>query len=107
MSKVKPIIALNLISGILIMAVNLYWIVHNIRLYWLYHYTSVLFVYMLPDWVLFTNVAWGCIGLFAGLQVIRGRLKPLSGILFQLGIVIIWTLADVFHYEVMEFLNLF
>lgn len=99
--------AVNLICGILIMAVNLYWIWQNARLYWIYRDTSILYLFRKPDSVLIINMAWGCIGLLLGFKVIERKVLPLRGILFQLGIIIIWTLAEVFYYDLMKFLDLF
>ncbi len=107
MKEVKATNLLSLLCGVLILAVNLYWIWHNARLYWIYQDTSILYLFREPDWVLIMNMAWGCVGLLLGVKVIQGKVPPLRGILFQLGIVVIWTLAELFYYDLMKFLNLF
>lgn len=103
----KPANVLILICGVSTLVVNLYWIWHNARLYWLYHYTAVQFAFVLPDWVLFLHIISGALGLFLGAKIIRRKVSPLRGILFQLGIVIIWTFTELFYYDLMKFLDLF
>lgn len=106
MGRSQPYSILNLICGALILVVNLYWIVHNMRLYWNYSDASILYIFRQPDWVIFMHIAWGCVGLWLGVRVIKNKIGPLKGILFQLSIVMLWTLSELFYYDVMLFLNL-
>lgn len=106
MARNKPYSIFNLICGVLILFVNLYWIGHNARLYWNYRDTSILYIFRQPDWVLFMHVIWGCVGLWLGVQVINNKIGPLKGVLFQLSIVVFWTLSELFYYDVMQLLSL-
>ena len=79
----------NLITGLIIIFINLYWIWDNLYLLYLYHYSSVLFLIMFPDWLLILNAIFGLIGVFIGSKVIRKKMKIQQGILIDLVILLI------------------
>ncbi len=65
----------NLITGLIIIIVNLYWIWDNLYLMYLYYYSGMLFMLMYPDWLLILNAIFGMIGLLIGTKVIRKIMK--------------------------------
>ena len=74
----------NLITGLVILFINVYWIWDNLYLLYLYHYSSVLFLIMFPDWTLISNAVLGFIGIFIGIKMIRKKMKIKQGILIDL-----------------------
>ena len=52
----------NLIVGLIIIAVNLYWIWDNLFLMYQYRFTGILWLFMYPDWVLILNAILGLLG---------------------------------------------
>lgn len=94
MPDVRAYSLFNLITGALMLFINLYWIMHNVRLYRLYHYTTVLFVIMHPDWMLVANVLVGISGVFIAISVIEKRMRPMYGLLCQSGIVALWVVIE-------------
>jgi len=79
----------NLITGLIILLINAYWIWNNLYLLYLYHYSSVLFLIMFPDWTLILNAVLGLIGTLIGIKVIRKKMKIKQGILTDLLILLI------------------
>jgi len=73
----------NLVTGLTLIIVNLYWIWDNLYLLYLYHFTGMLFLFMYPDWVLLLNSVLGLIGFFIGIRVIRLKTKIKQGILID------------------------
>ena len=65
----------NLITGLILIFINSYWVWDNLHLLYLYHYTGILFFIMFPDWVLFTNAIIGIIGIGIGVMVLKRKMK--------------------------------
>ena len=74
----------NLITGLIITLINLYWIWYSLRLLYLYHYSNILFLIMIPDWLLILNSILGLVGIFIGLSIIRQKIMIKKGILIDL-----------------------
>src|SRR5690554_7379955 len=70
----------NRIIGIILIVINMYWFWHNLELAYLYRYSSVLFVIMLPDWLLTLNIIFSLIGIFFGIKITRKQLEIRKGI---------------------------
>jgi len=64
----------NLITGLILIFINSYWVWDNLHLLYLYHYTGILFFIMFPDWVLFTNAIIGIIGIGIGVMVLKRKM---------------------------------
>jgi len=64
----------NLITGLILIFINSYWVWDNLHLLYLYHYTGTLFFIMFPDWVLFTNAIIGIIGIGIGVMVLKRKM---------------------------------
>ena len=74
----------NLITGLILLFINAYWIWDNLYLLYLYHYSSILFSIMFPDWILIVNAILGLFGVIIGFKVIRKKMKIRKGILIDL-----------------------
>ena len=77
-----------LVTGLVIILSNLYWIWDNLYLLYIYHFTGVLFLFMQPDWVLLLNAALGLLGVVIGISVIRLKTKTKQGILIDFAILL-------------------
>ncbi len=83
----------NLLSGLVIVGINLYWIWDNLYLLYQYHNTGILFLFMYPDWALVSNSALGLVGVIIGILTVFDKLTIKKGIsasvfLIVIGIVI-------------------
>jgi len=74
----------NLISGFIIIIVNIYLVFFNLFLLYEYHYTNKLFLLKLPDWNLIANSIFGIIGVVVGIWVIKKKLKIIWGINYDI-----------------------
>lgn len=79
----------NLIFGLIIIVVNLYWIWDNLYLLYQYRFTGILWLFMYPDWVLILNAILGLIGILIGINLVRQRMKIKYAILIN-GILLIF-----------------
>jgi len=66
---------INQIAGIIIGGINLLWIIHFAYYFFAYRFTNILWLVMIPDWILITNITIGFIGLFASVMLFGNRLK--------------------------------
>jgi len=73
----------NLIVGLIIIAVNLYWIWDNLFLMYQYPFTGILWLFMYPDWVLILNAILGLLGILIGINLVRQRMKIKYAILIN------------------------
>lgn len=73
----------------------MYWLWHNLELAYLYRYSSVLFVIMLPDWLLTLNIIFSLIGIFFGIKIARKQLEIKKGILMNF---LIWFLGGILNF---------
>ena len=85
----------NRIIGIILIVINMYWFWHNLELAYLYRYSSVLFLIMLPDWLLTLNIIFSLIGIFFGIKITRKQLEIRKGILINL---LIWFLGGILNF---------
>lgn len=93
--KLKKIKSLTI--GLIIIAINSYWIWHNLRLKYLYSFLSLSFFIMVPDWLLFINVILGIIGIYIGFETSRKNLSIKKGVLLNL---FIWFLSAMLNFFV-------
>ncbi|WP_196886416.1 hypothetical protein [Aureivirga sp. CE67] len=75
--------------GIIEILISAYWIYNNIELYYEYHYTDILFMFMYPDWVLFSNIIIGLLGIINALFLIRLKTSIKRNIQITGGLILI------------------
>jgi hypothetical protein len=105
MPEVRAYGIFNLTTGTLMLFINLYWIIHNVRLYWLYHYTTVLFAFMHLDWMLVAHVLGGIAGVFIAISVIEDRISSMYGLLCQSVIIACWVAIEFLWSDIYIWLN--
>jgi hypothetical protein len=86
----------NLIVGLIIIAVNLYWIWDNLFLMYQYRFTGILWLFMYPDWVLILNAILGLLGILIGINLVRQRMKIKYAILINGLLLIFGALIKLF-----------
>lgn len=86
----------NLIVGLIIIAVNLYWIWDNLFLMYQYPFTGILWLFMYPDWVLILNAILGLLGILIGINLVRQRMKIKYAILINGLLLIFGALIKLF-----------
>ena len=74
----------HVLIGLIISILSFLWIIDNLHYMYMYHFTTVLFLFMFPTWVLVTNVLLGLIGLLTGIALIRQKLKIKRAVLLSL-----------------------
>ncbi len=90
MKKIITIKA-NHIVGVIILLINLCWIYFWAELFYEYHFTNILFLIMLPNWLLVLEMIIGILGILVGMQLICNKLKmkyaiPMAVVLWLIGI---------------------
>ena len=73
----------NLLVGLIIIAVNLYWIWDNLYLMYQYRIAGILWLFMYPDWVLILNAIFGLVGILIGTNLIRQKMKIKNAVLIN------------------------
>ena len=84
----------SLISGLVLILINAYWIYYNVHFYYLYHYTGILFLFKIPDWVLILNTTLGIVGIVIGISIIKQKLKARKGVIIDLALIISGILIE-------------
>lgn len=81
---------INTKSGIAIILFNSAWMGYYVLLFYTYrYYTSCLYLYRIPGWILVLNSILGLIGILIGVQVVRGKIKQRRAIFLTVGMLII------------------
>ena len=75
--KITPLQA----TGLAVMLLNCWWLWHNAQRWYSQHFEDVLFFYLLPDWLLYMKMTFALVGIGAGVQVFRRKMKELTGLL--------------------------
>jgi hypothetical protein len=73
----------NEIAGITIVLLNLWWTSNWVWLFYAYDFSSILFYYMHPDWVLLLDIVIGFIGVLIGYIVFMYRLSVFKAIVLD------------------------
>ncbi len=76
------------IVGLLIVIINTLWTVHWSLLLLAYHFTSILWLYMLPDWLLILNILIGLWGGYIGYRLIKSKISILIALTMDIFILI-------------------
>ncbi len=77
------------------MVLSVYWIYRMISLYYKYHYTDILFAFMYPNWVLFSNVLLSIINLYFGVKLMNGKVSNKHSYLTMFILIIIGGLINI------------
>ena len=77
-------------NGLIQIGISLYFAFMFVRLWYLYHYSSILFSFMYPDWVLVLFITMSLSGFGIGCLVISKKLKIKNGYFFLIGL---WILG--------------
>ena len=86
----------KLITGLIIIVCNLFWIWIHLNLFYLYNYAEILIFMPYPNWILILNSIIGIVGVCLGLSVIRKKIKIKLGILINIIIILTGALFELF-----------
>lgn len=78
--KVKQII------GFVFLGLNILWTGHWFWLFYAYHFTSILWFYMYPAWVLILNILIGLIGIYLGYRLIKDKISIINSLIIDVPI---------------------
>jgi hypothetical protein len=84
----------NLVIGIIIIIINIYWGFLNVRLFYLYNFTEIVFAFTTPNWVLILNIISGIIGIIIGINVFRNKWSVKKGGLYAFLLILIGFSLD-------------
>jgi hypothetical protein len=94
MNKVKN--KAKLIIGLLIAAINILWTAHWIWFFYAYHFTSILWLFMYPDWILILNISIGLIGVYVGYSLIKSKMSVLTALITDIPILIMGLIVSIY-----------
>lgn len=63
------------IIGLIGMVISLLLIIDSLRWFYLYNFTSILFCFMYPNWVVVTDAYLGLVGFYISLLLYKGGIK--------------------------------
>jgi hypothetical protein len=87
------------INGVILILLSSYWIYRNIKIIIDYEVSSVLYVFMIPGWVLIFESIIGLAGIVIGLSVYSGKWTIIRGYLTT---VILWLAGQILEYLVIS-----
>ena len=73
---------------------NAYWVYHNVDLYLNYKSGMILYVMLLPNWLLGLGVFAGLLGIGLGITLMIGKIGIKKALISQLLIILIYTAVD-------------
>lgn len=77
---------LRILSGLFVVLGNGWWLWRHADRWYQQHFTDILFIVMLPDWLLVFEMVIGLAGIFIGLGMIRNRIPLLKGVILATAI---------------------
>ena len=78
---------LSILTGLLMIAGNGYWLGSNVHTFYIQNFTSVFIIVMMPNWILILSALIAAAGIFLGIMVFINRLKPFKWFLIDLGLI--------------------
>jgi len=73
----------HLVGGLGIIAFNLLWVWFWVDMYHHYQNAYLLFIYMVPDWIIFMNIGLGFVGILIGFLVISKSIGVKIGVMID------------------------
>jgi len=91
---IKKRIDKHLITGLIIILINIYWIWDNLYLLYQYNYSGLLWLFMYPEWTLILNSVLGLLGIIIGIRLILHKLTLKKGIITSVLLIILGELIQ-------------
>jgi hypothetical protein len=91
---IKKRIDKHLITGLIIILINTYWIWDNLYLLYQYNYSGLLWLFMYPEWTLILNSVLGLFGILIGIKQILRKLTITKGIISSILLIVIGELIQ-------------
>jgi len=86
----------NKVLGLIQMLLSVYWIYEMILLYYKYYYTDLLFAFMYPNWVLFSNIILSIINFYCGIKLLKGKITNKRSYSTMLLLIMLGGIINVF-----------
>jgi hypothetical protein len=86
----------NAVLGLIQIVLSVYWIYEMVLLYYKYHYTDILFAFMYPNWVLFSNVILSFVNLYFGIKLMTGKISEKQSYLTMFVLITIGGMINIF-----------
>lgn len=83
------------IHGIIQIMTSIVFFYFHAELFYGYHFTSILYLFMVPDWILVLNMLLGIIGIFIGVNTYKSKLKIWKGYLWLIVIFILGSSVNI------------
>lgn len=83
---------INKVFGIIAIGISVLLLFRSFLLLYCYNFTSILFLFMYPNWMLLINAVFGTIGIYISILLYKEKIRFR---LFLILIILIWTLAFV------------
>jgi len=77
------------IHGIIQIVISIVFIYFHAGLFYGYNFTNILYLVMIPNWILILNMLLGIIGIFIGVKTYKGTLKIWKGYAWLIAILIL------------------
>ena len=63
------------IIGLSIICVSILILLHSAYMYYCYNFTNLLFLFKIPNYILFSNAIFGMIGIFISVKFLTGKMR--------------------------------
>lgn len=91
---IKKRIDKHLITGLIIILINTYWIWDNLFLLYQYNYSGLIWLFMYPEWTLILNSVLGLLGIIIGIRLILHKLTLKKGIIESVLLIVLGELIQ-------------
>ena len=81
--------------GILLNVINISWIIFNLILLYQYHFTSIMFFYRVPDWVLILQTILCVINTLFAIKLIQNRVTISKGVIINVILLAIGLITEI------------
>ena len=75
-------------TGLIMLGLNALWLYTTTSLLYSYNYTTKLYYFMVPTWILLVEIIFALTGIYIGQLIIRNKIKTLKWLLIDLLLVI-------------------
>ena len=75
-------------TGLIMLGLNALWLYTTTSLLYSYNYTTKLYFFMVPTWILLVEIIFALTGIYIGQLIIRNKIKTLKWLLIDLLLVI-------------------
>jgi len=75
---------ISILTGLILLAGNSFWLYLTISLFYYYNFTSLLFYFIVPTWIILVELIFSLTGIYIGQLIVRNKIKTLKWFLIDL-----------------------